>query len=318
MTIACAKKYAAQLFAFSSTPHLDAECILAHVLNVSRAQILAKPERALDAAQQKVFFKAAKKRARGVAVAYITGTKEFFGHEFRITPAVLVPKPDTEILVEKTLEAIIAYNGGSHPRAPKLRSACLCAAPPAGARTDMLSAPATPPPVLRVADVCTGSGCVALSLLLSAETPLCVTALDISRRALGIARLNAVNLLPSNKLDALTLVRSDLLAKPRGAQYDIIVANPPYIPRDQARELLADGRGEPLGALSGGKDGLEITGRLAAQAAQRLAPHGVLLLEIDERRAPAVQKILEANGFGGIIAHNDLSGMPRVVQACIS
>ncbi|GMO45842.1 MAG: hypothetical protein Pg6C_07820 [Treponemataceae bacterium] len=145
MTVDDARKRAGKLFPHSSTPLLDAECILAYVLRLSRAEILSRGGNELDAGQESAFCRAAELRANGLPVAYITGVKEFFGFEFQVTSDVLIPKPDTELLVEKTLNAI----AGLLP--------AMCRYP------------------LRIADVCAGSGCVAVSLALCATVPLDIT-----------------------------------------------------------------------------------------------------------------------------------------------
>jgi release factor glutamine methyltransferase len=266
---------------------LDAECLLAHIFSFSRSEILSRGNDGLSAEQEAAFLRAAELRKSGLPVAYITGVKEFFGFEFLITRDVLIPKPDTEILVEKTLAAITR----ARPRA-ETRG------------------------ILEVCDVCTGSGCVAIPLALCATNLIRITATDISSAALETAKKNAERLLPGCKKYSVRFLQSDLLHGAGDAVFDIIAANPPYIPHDEAAALLSDGRGEPLIALDGGGgDGLETTRRLAAQSAERLVPGGVFLTEIDERAADRVTDILDALGFTEISVHNDLAGKPRVVEA---
>jgi release factor glutamine methyltransferase len=283
------RKCARALFPRSPTPLLDAECLLAHVFSLSRSEILSRGNDALSAEQEAAFLRVAELRKNGLPVAYITGVKEFFGFEFLVTRDVLIPKPDTEILVEKTLAAIAR------------------GLPRAVARG-----------VLEVCDVCTGSGCVALSLALCAKRLVRITATDISRGALETAKKNAERLLPCDKKNSVRFLQSDLICDTGNESrrvFDIIAANPPYVPHGEAAALLSDGRDEPLIALDGGADGLEITRRLAAQAAERLVLGGVFLTEIDERAAARVAGILDALGFTEISVHSDLAGKPRVVEA---
>jgi release factor glutamine methyltransferase len=295
MTVDDFRNRAWTLFALSTTPLLDAECILSHVMNISRSEILSHTDRALTPQEEAAFWSAAKLRKKGLPIAYITGVKEFFGYDYLVTPAVLIPKPDTELLVEKTLDAIkgLGVRGQGSGK--------------------FLASPATPH--IRVVDVCTGSGCVAISLLLTSDVTLNVTATDISQKALNVAKKNAARLLPDTKQDSIRFVEMDLLTKSTSEKYDIIVSNPPYIPDAEAHELLADGRGEPLLALSGGINGLEITKRLIDEAHNCLEPAGVFLVEIDERTATEVAGFLSKKAFSNITVHNDLAGKPRVVEA---
>jgi release factor glutamine methyltransferase len=301
MTVDDARACAGHLFPRSPTPLLDAECILAHILSqpsqkkFSRADIFLRARDKLTTAQEAAFCRAAEHRARGLPVAYITGAKEFFGFDFYVTPDVLIPKPDTEILVEKTLAAIAAKER----------------------RLDSPESHAPPPSAspLRIADVCTGSGCVAISLALCAAIPLDITASDISPAALKIAQKNAERLLSAEKKERVRFEQTDLLDGGRGQRYDIILSNPPYIPSAEAAALLRDGRNEPLIALDGGNDGLDITRRLITQTTGRLVPGGVFLTEIDERDASRVTDLLASHGFTDITIHSDLDGKPRVAEA---
>lgn len=279
----------------SGTPRLDSELILAHVLGIGREELLARPDAAIvieenDAA---MFREAVGKRAGGLAVAYITGRKAFWRHEFEVSPAVLIPKPDTETLVERAedaLESLFARKGkGGGP----------C-----------------------VLDMCTGSGCVAISIKFDFPRAL-VAGADISKEALLVAEKNARKILmPQGEGEGVAWLCSDLReglpAPPFFPQeissWDMIVANPPYVPSSEARALLSDGRGEPLLALDGGKDGLSLMRRLVLEAPRALAPGGFLLAEAGEYNAEAAAALFREAGFSAVRVHKDLSGRDRVVE----
>jgi release factor glutamine methyltransferase len=221
------------------------------------------------------------KRRIGLPVAYITGTKEFYAMPFFVTPAVLIPKPDTETLVEEAL-AVLKGRG---------TSACL-----------------------KVLDMCTGSGCIAISILRNSAVPVTVTAVDISAPALRVARENARRLLCADERRRLQFAQSDLFADlPANSTFDLIVSNPPYVPTDTAAALLRDGRGEPLLALDGGPGGLDFPKRLICEAAAHLAPGGSLLLEVGDGQAQEVAAAMEAAGLCVTALRRDCTGMERVV-----
>ena len=234
----------------SPTSALDVDCLLCAVLHTNRSSLLAHDEQNLSPSQSKAFCKAVEKRQTGLPVAYIVGHKEFFGFDFCVSPAVLIPKSDTELLVELAL-------GEFEKRAVALKESAH------GGKAQ-----------LYIADVCTGSGCVILSTLKTLEqkhSELCKNirlvchASDISEKALRVARKNADRLLNSSAIEKPRFFCADLLgfSPPAGSvsenRYDIIVSNPPYVPSKTAAELLEDGRSEPLLALDGGKDGLDIS-----------------------------------------------------------
>lgn len=323
------------------TPALDADCLLAHVLGKDRSFLLAHDEIELSAAQERAFFNAVNRRATGVPVAYITGHKEFFGFDFKVTPDVLIPKPDTELLVERALcelKRLTAQRSFSAdmaaitdtPGDTDSKNGFGSTAFDTGADTNTDSANAADN-ALYAADVCTGSGCVALSVLASlygtAQTesknneqrfsgfapPVFFTASDISKKALKIARINAHNLLLPQKAHSIRFVRADLLDFPH-SPFDLIVSNPPYVPSAAAAQLLQDGRSEPLLALDGGRDGLDLIRRLVVQAFGALKSGGVLLLETGEYNARQTAELMTKAGFTDIVTYNDLSGMPRVTR----
>jgi release factor glutamine methyltransferase len=219
------------------------------------------------------------RRLSGEGVAYLLKRREFFGRDFIVDARVLSPRPDTEVLVAVALEL-----GDSLERA--------------GGKAG-----------LRVHDLCTGSGAVALSL--AAERPSwSLSASDLSAAALEVAEANSLAILGRR----IALSRADLLEGLAGP-FDIITANPPYVPSLEAAALLSEGWGEPLLALDGGADGLDLVRRIAAQAPAVLVSGGFLLLEIDALQAAKTRSILENEGFGSIGIHRDLAGLERVVSA---
>ncbi len=272
---------------------------------IATAQLLAHDEQNLSPSQYKAFCKAVEKRQTGLPVAYIVGHKEFFGFDFCVSPAVLIPKSDTELLVELAL-------GEFEKRA-------------AGLKENAHGGKAQ----LYIADVCTGSGCVILSILKTLEQNrsgafkdirLVCRASDISEAAMSLARKNAARLLDGSAIEKPRFFCADLLGfgPPAGSvsenRYDIIVSNPPYVPSKTAAELLEDGRSEPLLALDGGKDGLDIIRRLVPQAFTALKKGGVFLVETGEYNAGETRSLMTKSGFIDIVTYNDLGGLPRVTR----
>ena len=326
MTIREARKEAVRLLSsaalskqVSPTPALDADCILCNILHTSRSFLLAHDEQNLSHSQHKAFCKAVEKRRMGLPVAYIVGHKEFFGFDFCVSPAVLIPKPDTELLVELALDEIekrtVELNDSANG------SAWNCTGTKQAHRGE---------PQLYIADVCTGSGCVILSILKILEQKhtallqnirLVCRASDISEAALYIARKNATRVLGGSAIEKPRFFCADLLAfgslpgRVSENRYEIIVSNPPYVPSGVAAELLRDGRNEPLLALDGGKDGMDIIRRLITQSYRALKTGGVLLLETGEYNASGTREALTKAGFSDIITFEDLSGLPRVTRA---
>ena len=265
------------------TAFLDASILLAHCLDISRETLLTRfPER-IDEASVEAFSDLWKRRLSGESVAYILGRKEFYGRNFIVDGRVLVPRPDTETLVEAALEIgddIFARIFGESPS----RS-------------------------FRLHDVCTGSGAVAVSI--AAERPgWLVSASDLSTEALDVAEINASLLLGRR----MPLAVADLLGGVEGP-FDVITANPPYVPSLETERLLALGWGEPRLALDGGRDGLDLVRRLAGEAFSRLFPGGFLLIETDDLQSEATRDILIRAGFGETRVWKDLAGLERVTGA---
>lgn len=305
MTIFEAKKFIAKkIESVSQTPFLDAEIFLQEILCKDKTFILMNKNFALNQSQEKKIFEWTSAREQGLAVAYIIGKKEFFGYDFFVNQNVLLPKADTEILVSRAIEIISEKIAANENR------------------------------ILTVCDMCAGSGCIALSVLRTLadcervpfERLPQFTMADISLDALSVAKKNAEILLHGKENSRVKFIQSNLFeAVP--FSFDVILANPPYIPHEEARALLADGRGEPLLALdgdvsregdfSGTNDGLEVARRLALEAKSHLAPNGFLLMETGEYNADAAADFLRLHNFCGVEILRDLEGQKRVVVASL-
>jgi len=258
--------------ASSPTARRDAELLLMRVLSCDRAYLLTHPETQLSAEQASVYAGWLARRARHEPVQYIVGEQEFYGLTFRVTPDVLIPRPETEHLVEAAL-----------------------------ARTDRDAS-------LRIADIGTGSGAIAVALA-HALPRARITALDISTGALAVARENAAKHCVS---DRVRFSESDLLRAAAGEQFDMIVSNPPYV--SEGEELEPQVRDyEPASALFAGPEGLDIYRRLIPQTQAALRPGGWLLLEIGHGQRDALARLLA--GWGNVSFVADLQGIPRVACA---
>lgn len=259
----------------SASPRLDAELLLGHVLGCDRIKLITDASRPLERSELTAYRELHRRRRRGEPVAYLRGQREFYGRLFVVDNRVLVPRPDTEVLVEVALS--------------RTRHLSLCA---------------------RVLDVGAGSGCVAITLARERPTTQ-VTAVDVSDGALAVTRDNAARLGAHN----LAVRRSDLFAALPGARFDLVVSNPPYIPDADMATLPADVREfEPTLALAAGAEGLDVIRRLVADAPAALAPGGVLALEVMAGMAPAVRRLLAERGFEAIEVARDYGGHERVVS----
>ncbi|MDR0589923.1 MAG: peptide chain release factor N(5)-glutamine methyltransferase [Spirochaetaceae bacterium] len=258
------------------TPALDASLLLGEILHLDRAGLILADQTPLSPEARELFDQSLRRRLSGECVAWILGRREFRGLEFAVTPEVLVPRPDTEILVEAALKFI------------DIRG---------------------PSPEFCLLDLCTGSGAVAVSL--KHERPgLNVRASDISLPALDLARKNARRLLGRD--DGVTFLSSRLFDTISGS-FDLIVSNPPYIPSALLETLAPEVRREPRIALDGGHDGLDLIRPIIAEAPEHLRPGGLLLLEADPGQIPAVTALLTQGGYGDIEVFPDLSGQDRVI-----
>lgn len=304
MTLQEAKKeIVKKIKASSASPELDADVLLQALLEKDKTFVLMNRDLALSAEQEKRLMEWTDARAKGLPVAYITNHKEFYGLDFYVDQSVLIPKPDTEILVARATELLAQRIDENFCK-----------------------------PQIVVCDMCAGSGCVAISVLRALidgervdleQLPTFMLA-DISAAALEIAKKNARALLSPDELKKVKFVQSNLFDN-MPFSFDAILSNPPYIPHDQARELLSDGRGEPLLALdgdinevgdfSGTADGLEVFRRLALEAQRHLNRGGDFLCETGEYNADAAADFLRSNAFRDVNIEVDLEGQKRVVRA---
>ncbi|MDR3115699.1 MAG: peptide chain release factor N(5)-glutamine methyltransferase [Treponema sp.] len=261
----------------AATPALDAALLLASVLKTDRTGLILREAEPVSAGDLQQYARLLERRLEGESVAWILGYKEFWGLSFTVSPEVLVPRPDTETLVEAGLGAIDRF-------------------------------PATEPCTLL--DLCTGSGAVAIAL--KHERPAVeVYASDISSAALAVAQGNAARLLPE---PGIYPIESDLFHRITG-RFHIITANPPYVPRDRIPTLALEVRREPRLSLDGGVDGLDLIRRILVQGKAHLRPGGTLLMEADPGQMQTIAGLLKAQGYRPITMIPDLSGMPRVIAA---
>lgn len=257
--------------------HLDARLLLEYAAGVTAQEYLMDPYRELPEEKIRAYREAVGKRAMRIPLQHITGVQEFMGYPFRVNAHVLIPRQDTETLVECALEKL--------------------------------------EPGMRVLDLCTGSGCIAASLYLIGREKGKVSqesrfdASDISEEALATARENCQALGADVRL-----IRSDLFGRTEGP-YDMIVSNPPYIRRDVIEGLQEEVRlHDPYIALDGHEDGLYFYRKIAAQAGRHLRRGGWLLLETGHDQREDVSRLLSEAGFARVQAKKDLAGLDRVLM----
>ncbi len=247
---------------------LDAKYLFYHVTGLNQMDLLLYGSEALEQMHAEAYMELVKRRAEHEPLQYLTGEQEFMGLSFRVSPAVLIPRQDTECLVEEVMK----YVAGK-----------------------------------RILDVCTGSGCIAISLARLAQ-PAAVTACDLSERALAVAQQNVTAL----EADV-TLLQGDLFAPVEG-RFDIIVSNPPYICSEEVTRLMPEVRDhEPKMALDGDADGLSFYRRITKEAPEYLTPGGMLFFEIGCEQAEAVSGLMRGHGFADIRVKKDYAGLDRIV-----
>jgi release factor glutamine methyltransferase len=297
---------------------LAAELLLMHTLGRDRAWLYGHPEQELDAAQRARYFELVERRASGVPTQYLTGHQEFWGLDFEVTPDVLIPRPETEHVVEVALERLVAQ-----ARLPA-RQASACGGWWNLSRSSCNEHPqaeACATQQFRIADVGTGSGCIAIAL--AHELPHArFIATDVSAAALAVARRNAerynvssrIEFLECNLLDP--FVHGSRVTNHESRFLDFIASNPPYIGRAEAGALQREVRAhEPETALFGGETGTEIYAPLIEQAATLLKPEGILVLELGYNSAHHALSLLLPSQWRNVVITNDLAGIPRVVSA---
>jgi len=259
-----------------ASPRLDAELLLAQVIATDRVGVYLRFDRPLGSVEVDAYRALIKRRGEGEPVAHLTGRREFWSRAFTVTPDVLVPRPETELVVERALAMVV-----SRDRA------------------------------LRVLDLGTGSGAIAVAL--ATELPQAqVTAVDRSEAAVAVATGNAASAGVDGRVRV--LVSDWTTALDPGARFDLVVSNPPYIPSDDIAALAPEVRREPRLALDGGADGLDAYRRIVPDAARVLAPGGALVLEVGAGQAERVAALLTAAGFDAVGRHSDLAGIERVVD----
>lgn len=255
---------------------LDAEVLLSHVLGQERIYLYVHFDEPMQQDELNKFREYVKKRAQHVPVAYIIGEREFMGLPFKVTPDTLIPRPDTEILVENVLANV-------------------------DKNKEMM-----------IADIGTGSGAIILSLLANLPNAAGKT-VDIAPKAIEVAKENAVNLQVDDRCEFFT---GDLFAPLQDDKFDVIVSNPPYIPQKDIAGLEDDVKAyEPVSALTDGGDGLSYYRRLLGEGRAYLKENGFIALEIGIYQSKAVKRMAEENGWKNIKVIKDYAGIDRVVLA---
>jgi release factor glutamine methyltransferase len=284
-----------QLRAAAITFRLEAELLLAFVLGVSRAQLHTRPERLLSAHQLERYQRLIGRRIQKVPLAYLTGQREFYGLDFKVNPYVLIPRPETETLVD--LARAVAADLARHKNHLSALNTIT-----AREKLDYTG--------FSIADVGTGSGCIAIALATHLPDAH-IFALDLSQDALQVAHANAIR---HQVLDRITFVLSDVL-KGLPERVHMIVSNPPYITTDEWSALPNEIREhEPRIALQGGPDGLDIVYKILKQAPSYLCSTGVILIEIGAAQGPAATALAkEIFPQATLAIHKDLSGQDRVL-----
>lgn len=254
---------------------LEAQILLAHVMGCPKIELVARSDETPEPPQRSRFKELIQRRLDGWPVAYLVGKRDFYLLSFEVSPAVLIPRPDTETLVLEALKRMKSF------------------------------------PSARVLDLGTGSGCIAISLAHQAKQAR-VTAVDLSPDALEVARRNAV---VHGVADRVRFLQGDLFQPlAEGEQFDLIVSNPPYVTAQEMAELAPEVREhEPRLALEGGSDGLAFYRRILAQAGQFLKPNGWLMLEIGSRQAEPVKALFAAAGWQPPTLYKDPAGNDRLL-----
>src|ERR1041384_1205936 len=291
----------AQLRVANVSSHtLAAELLLLRATNRTRTSLYSHPEDALSDSESQSYFAMIERRASGVPTQHLTGSQEFWGLEFEVTPDVLIPRPETEHVIEVALDRLALRD---------LRAQ----------QTQNMSGDG-----LVVADGGTGSGCIALAL--AKELPAAkIYALDISDPALEVARRNAarLNCTIPNLVYRIVFLESDLFDNlpPRPSEgllplFDLIVSNPPYVGKRETQSLEREVREhEPAVALFGGEEGYEFYVDLILQSAAHLKPGGILVLELGHDSLVAVRPLFDTPEWANVSVTNDLAGIPRVLSA---
>lgn len=280
MNVADAITFATEALRTTGTPEpaRDAEVLLAHSLGKQKTFLIAYPEFELTDEQQDRFSTVIARRAGREPLQHILGRQEFYGRDFRVSPDVLIPRPETEAIVELAVRFLADRPGH------------------------------------RFLDIGTGSGCIAVSV--AAELPTARgLATDISPAALAVARENAET---HGVADRITFPEADLFGPAGDAEFDLIASNPPYIPLEEFRVLEPEVREfEPRSALTDEGDGLAIIREIVSRAPQHLKPGGKLLVEIGFGQSESVAAMIDTSMWPEHAFHNDLQGIPRILEATL-
>ena len=269
------------------TPILDANILLAYTLCMEKGRLLSHSTEGISDEKIQIFNSLVSRRIEGECIAYLIGKKEFRGLDFKVSKAVLVPRPETELLIEKAIAWIDAEAQGR----------------------------------VKLLDLCTGSGCIAVSI--KSERPGCeVAAGDISEDSLRIAKDNAANILKSQgdsyiqaaNTSSISFYKSDLFTDIPG-KYNLILSNPPYIPSAAIPLLKKEVSNEPILALDGGTDGLAVIRKIIEDARDYLEPGGRLFIESDPNQIPEIVSLYTDLGYDEINVYKDLSDNNRVSGA---
>lgn len=281
MTIAEALAFGLALLSNLDDSRLETELLLAHALKINRLTLITKQHSNIEPQQQSLFEQFIARRLKHEPTAYIVGYQPFLGLDFKVDKRVLIPRPETELLVEKALSLI------SHLSFVISHSS--------------------------IVDVGTGSGCIAITLAKKIPTAS-VIAIDLSPSALALAKENSATLNVK-----LTFLEGDLLA-PLKEKVDLIVSNPPYIPTADLAGLDPDVKDwEPVGALDGGNDGLDYIRRLIKDAPSHLNPGGKLMFEFGFGQSELIKALFTADKrYSQVEIFNDYAGIPRIAKAGIN
>lgn len=273
-------KYSKELEEISSTPRLDVEILLQKALgDVDRLYIHLNLEKVLSQEEDNLFLKLINERLNNRPIAYIVGNREFMGLDFYVQEGVLIPRPDTEILVEEVIEI--------------------------GKNKDEIE----------ILDIGTGSGAITVSLAKYLDNAN-LTSVDISEIALEVGKKNSISNNVDNKIE---FIKSNLFTEiDKNKKFDIIVSNPPYIRKKDVETLESQVKDfEPYTALEGGEDGLDFYRKITEQAKLYLKENGVLAYEVGHDQSEDVSKLMEINGYTNIYTKKDLQGIDRVVIGTI-
>lgn len=289
MTVRELLAVAKQQFALAvpiSEASIEAQMLLMQVLTVNRAWLIAHDNETVAPDLIHRYQALCARRVAGEPIAHILGEREFFGLRLKVTPDTLIPRPDSEILVEAALEKIKRMTQLAQNDVPR------------GHRGQ---------PRLNILDLGTGTGAIALAIAKQAPN-MQVTAVDFSNSALAVAQENARNL----NIQHIHFIQSDWFSAVHSKQFDLIVSNPPYIAATDPHLHQGDVRFEPITALASGVDGLDDIRRIVAEASKQLLPNGWLMIEHGFQQAQAVQTLMNTAGFKAVSTLQDLANHDRV------